>query len=607
MNSRSTGRIRRSQVITTYGPGALIDLPRDSAVVAGIDGWGGATLESVDEPRVRRILSRMTGVQNPHLRVPPTPDPAAYWQASPKGIDACRFPEWFVVQEPPSAIRVPGSPDTPRSRRLVHRQHLDDRRKYDSRPVVATRFVVACTRGHVVDFPWCEFVHGEPTQCLGQLWLDETGATGELANLRVRCSCGKSRSMTEANEFGAEPPPLGYCTGARPWLGPDAGTDCNQRDRLLIRTATNAYFPLLVRALSIPDTRSLIDQRVAELWDVLSIVTNAAQLGFIKQYPKVAAGLHGLDDTDVIDAIERRRTGDTGDRSIKEAEIEALLAVPEGFGDDVPINPDFHARKLRPEPGSDRFGQFVETVVQVHRLREVLALGGFTRLEAPMPDIDGVYRDDVERADISVDPSWFPAVENRGEGVLVHFASDAIHDWRKRPAVRHRINDLKTGRARWAHGRKHPPDFPGGVYVMLHTFSHMLLQSISDSCGYPAASIRERVYVDKASERYGVLLYTSSPDAEGTLGGLLQQARHIHDHIERALRTAALCSNDPVCSQHSPAESIEERWLHGAACHGCALVAETSCEMRNDYLDRALVVPTLSERDAAFFPSEGWP
>ena len=139
---------------------------------------------------------------------------------------------------------------------------------------------------------------------------------------------------------------------------------------------------------------------------------------------------------------------------------------------------------------------------------------------------------------------------------------------------------------------------------MLHTFSHMLLQSISDRCGYPAASIRERVYVDHGSKRYGVLLYTSSPDAEGTLGGLVQQARHIDGHIERALRTAALCSNDPVCAQHSPAASIEERWLHGAACHGCALVAETSCEMRNDYLDRALVVPTLSEGDAAFFPHE---
>jgi hypothetical protein len=64
---------------------------------------------------------------------------------------------------------------------------------------------------------------------------------------------------------------------------------------------------------------------------------------------------------------------------------------------------------------------------------------------------------------------------------------------------------------------------------------------------------------------------------------------------------SALCSNDPVCAQHLPGKSMESRWLHGAACHGCTLVAETSCEMRNDYLDRALVVPALGVPDAAFF------
>jgi hypothetical protein len=119
--------------------------------------------------------------------------------------------------------------------------------------------------------------------------------------------------------------------------------------------------------------------------------------------------------------------------------------------------------------------------------------------------------------------------------------------------------------------------------------------------GYPVSSIRERIYVDDASGRFGLLLYTGSPDAEGTLGGLVQQARHVEDHLAHALRLSSLCSNDPICAQHFPGESLEERWLHGAACHGCAFVAETSCEMHNDYLDRALVVPVLGVPDAAFF------
>ena len=62
-----------------------------------------------------------------------------------------------------------------------------------------------------------------------------------------------------------------------------------------------------------------------------------------------------------------------------------------------------------------------------------------------------------------------------------------------------------------------------------------------------------------------------------------------------------LCSNDPICSQHTADDTLEGRWLLGAACHGCALVGESFCEMRNDYLDRALVVPVLGLEDAAFF------
>ena len=122
-------------------------------------------------------------------------------------------------------------------------------------------------------------------------------------------------------------------------------------------------------------------------------------------------------------------------------------------------------------------------------------------------------------------------------------------------------------------------------------------------CGYPASSLRERVYAEDG--RYGLLIYTGSPDAEGTLGGLVQQARHLENHIVQALQSGELCSNDPTCAEHAPGESMEARWLHGAACHGCALVAETSCEMRNHYLDRALVVPVLGVADAAFFGRSG--
>ena len=98
-----------------------------------------------------------------------------------------------------------------------------------------------------------------------------------------------------------------------------------------------------------------------------------------------------------------------------------------------------------------------------------------------------------------------------------------------------------------------------------------------------------------------MLLYTGTSDSEGTLGGLVQVGRRIHETVKSALEIGALCSNDPVWAQHDPGSRHERRFLHGAACHGCLLISETSCEQQNEFLDRALVVPTVQDIGGQFF------
>ena len=594
MTKRAHGQIRRSQVITTYGPGALIDLPRHSAIVGGLDTWPKTSdLEEILESRLVRKLQVMTGVAAPRLYAPPPDSNDPRHPA--KGIGAWRFPEWFVVQE------EGGGEERERSRRLVHRKGLDERGRFDGRQVVATRFVRACPKGHVDDLDWRRFVHGAEDNCRLQLWLDERGTSGDLADLIVRCECGrKPRSLYEATLL--ELNPLGTCRGARPWLGKNANEDCKLPSRLLIRTASNAYFPQVVSVLSLPDRGTAVETAVLELWDLLQAVDSIESLRVFKRLPKVTEKLASFSDDEILEAIREVKSGREGERPVKQVELDALLAAPEGFGDDVPVDPNFHARRL-PDRAWRRSGRSdgIEAVIQLHRLCEVLALVGFTRLEAVMPDIHGEYETDVERAQIALEPQWFPAVENRGEGVFLQLRAGAVKSWLGRAPVRQRLADLATGHQRWTKDRKTDRPFPGGPYVLLHTLSHLLIQSLAMRCGYPASSIRERIYADAQAERFGILLYTGSPDAEGTLGGLVQQARHLEEHLVQALRMSALCSNDPICAQHAPGETIEGRWLHGAACHGCALVAETSCEMRNDYLDRALVVPVLGVPNAAFF------
>src|SRR5712691_8141865 len=78
-----------------------------------------------------------------------------------------------------------------RSRLLVHRKALvkgkyidNDRRKH---PVVPTRFVRACRKGHLSDIDWYRFVHERNPQCRRQLWMDERGTSGDIADIYIRC------------------------------------------------------------------------------------------------------------------------------------------------------------------------------------------------------------------------------------------------------------------------------------------------------------------------------------------------------------------------------------------------------------------------------------
>jgi len=594
VSAKTAGQIRASQVITTWGPGALIDLPTHSGILGGLETWPRVDrLAEIVDPRLTRKVSLLTDVVNARLFAPP-PDETAPGELK-QGIGVWRFPNWMIVQE------GPGGDASARSRRLINHKRLDPKGRFEGRSVVPTRFVRACPRGHIADVDWYGFVHGPEDPCRRQLWLDERGTGGDLADLVVRCECKRSRGLYEAADL--ELKPLGSCPGLRPWLGPASREDCGLPSRLLIRTAANAYFAQVMSALSLPEAGAAVNDAVLSLWSDLQIVAEVADLAIIKRKPAVAAQLAGFADQDVFEAIVKLKQGTAYERPVKAVELDALLAAPEGYGDDVPIDHDFHARRL-PDHAWRHSGlaDGVAGVIALHRLREVRCLLGFTRFEAVTPDIQGEYDGDVERAALALEPTWFPAVENRGEGIFLALKPDAVDDWLARDPVRARLEQLVDGHARWAAQRKSNRPFPGGPYVLLHTLSHLLMASLAMRCGYPASSIRERIYVDYDGERFGLMLYTASPDSEGTLGGLVAQARHIETHLAVALRAGGLCSNDPVCAQHSPGQGMEERWLHGAACHGCSLIAETSCEMRNDYLDRALVVPTLEDPGAAFFP-----
>lgn len=606
---RPEGQVRRSQVLTTFGPGALVDFPKHAAIMGGLESWGDPDREGftqIFEPRLEAALRARE--QNPSLRLFAPPSSPLSPDDPQRGIAAFEFPEWFVEQPTEAWVGEGGF----RPRRLVHRRAIGQDRHGTLVPI---RFVQACPNGHISDLDWRGYVHGGHSECTKrELFLDERGTSGDLADIIVRCACKMSRSLVDATQKG-DKSPLGPCWGEMPWLGgaePGSGEAAAcvdeqgkpRRNKLLVRSATNAYFPQNVSAISIPADagKQAIREAAEQAWGDLEAAEGADDIAHELKKAKYKHLRDRFTSQELWAEVQRKKSGAVEERrGIKAAELDRFLATAESAGEDTPEKEDFFANALSLDPGRIGAMSRVSRIVLVHRLREVNVQLGFTRFEAPARDVDYELSLGVRTAPLAREVRWLPAVENRGEGIFLALDPARIAEWLTKPAVMTRERQIEAGFEAWKMRRQvKSARFPGVTYVMLHSLSHLLLTAVSLECGYAASSIRERVYLD--GDRCGILLFTGTPDAEGTLGGLVQVGKKLGHHLEAALALGRLCSNDPVCAQHHPDDAHEERFLHGAACHGCLLVSEPSCEWSNELLDRSLVVDTVEGSGAAFFP-----
>jgi hypothetical protein len=604
------GTVRQSQMVTTFGPGAMVDLLTDAVLVGGLDFWSydrSYGIPTISEPRLRdaiverfRQLGRELSLDQP-FRAPPVGNDREATKFA--GVQVLEFPHWFVCQG--SRCRALMRKDTLelKSHRYWHQCERD--KKAECVPV---RFVSACKRGHIDEFHWIAFVHAsQPAgteRCPAPSLTFEEGPTGDFNDIRIVCACGASQKLNAT--YGLTLP----CFGSRPWLGPEGKEDCTEHIRLLVRTASNSYFPQVVSALSIPDPSGELQEKVRSVWDVVKSATKELLVAF-RQIEKVRIALQDFSDDDVMVAVKALHEGKPITQGpIRTAEFAQLSSSkPEAPGDLAPLGVDFFSRTVSPKGGlPDGIGK----LAVVTKLREVVAQIGFTRLEPVSPDLQGEYDLGVQTAALGLTTNWLPASEFRGEGVFIEFDEAAVRSWEKRDAVVARGKQLLAGYEAWretlldSDAKKAAPPFPGVRFYMLHSLSHLLMSAISLECGYAASALRERIYCGPShrdpTPMAAILLSTGTSGTEGTLGGLVEQGRQLRAHLQAAFDMGRLCSNDPVCSTHSPENDHAERFLEGAACHGCLFIAECSCERFNRYLDRALVVPSIGHpAELAFF------
>lgn len=588
--AKVVGQLRRTQLITTFGCGAIADMPDYSVIIGSTDYWKDST-PIIREPNLEKLLG-MDYFKQPLVTESndgcPNPDIPAY-----------RFP---IMHFCPSCNKL--MPYWGFTGDEGGKMCSECRKK-----IVPSRFIAACVNGHIEDFPYNWWVHhGDLSTCKepyreDKLRIEFTTDSGGLESIVVKCTaCEASRTM--AGSMGKDALKGYKCHGHRPWIGLRKEyndlENCNAPMRGLQRGASNVYFTVTASALTIPPWSGRIQAEIEKQEKTLKPLIN---LGIAEEQLDILLRTYfsNMINTDFctlgeLKAEIKRRFDDPvpdeyTEHNLLEEEYAALCKA----------NNDDEQFKAEQTEVSDYLQNYFSEIVLVKRLREILALQGFRRVFPDAPSAEDErfqgYNREKDFVSLSRQPmNWLPAIEMLGEGIFIRLNEEKIQKWEEKNIGRYDEMGRRLGNSYIGHGKF------SARYVLLHTLSHLLIRQLSIECGYSGASIKERIYSTySGSEKVmsGILLYTSSSDSDGSLGGLVRMGlpEQFENIVRNMLQESAWCSSDPICIQ-SKSQGFNS--LNYAACHACTLLPETSCEAANCLLDRASVVGTLEEHEIGF-------
>ena len=611
--------VRQNQLISPWGVGSMINFPGDeSFMVAGLDAWE-KEYQKADEISDFTIhesrLQQRLGVSG--FRIPPDfRDKSFDSRVLNSGlfVPAVRFPRWHYCYYCGSMEKLSIYEDVPvRCKGYTYEKGFSCSDKPEKRRpfLIPVRFVAICDAGHITDFPFMEWVHtgGEIIESC-RLRYEVRNLSSPLAAILISCTCGKKRTM--AGSFNKDIlHSVGYsCPGERPWLG-EVVTENNTKPcskeelHVVQRGGSNVYFPDIKSSIYVPDSsdstkKTGFDAVIDKYWYKIGnpIDGNKPDRNRIEAFAN-ANGFGPMVES-LYEAVEKRLKSSfatPGELSEEEFRKSEYLMFSGYEGEQTK---DYFAEKQDTGKYGAPVKDSIDAITLIHKLRETRALSGFTRW---LPE-DGKSLEErkamLKSENSKID--WLPGIIVRGEGVFIGFDNDSLKKWEKRQSVQDRANLLIENYNHMRDSFGQPSRELNARFILLHTVAHLLINQFGLSCGYGSSSLRERIYcgmTDK-SNMNGILIYTASGDSEGSMGGLVSQARqgHLEDLMSKSLAGAKWCSSDPVCISsrgQGPGSS------NLAACHNCTLLPETSCEERNMLLDRGLVVGTLDDVTTAFF------
>lgn len=630
-------KVRASTLVFPFGTGAMIDLPDWVLMTASGEYWDKKRLTTIHDERLEKVLG-VKGFKSPVVKQS-VDDIDEDKKDEKLFMPFVQFPTWYfcpkcrkfkTLKEWEKDFKKANGHDVVMKRPVCS----DVKCKVKLAPA---RLVVACQNGHIDDFPWIEWTHLKDHKKIcdnPKLEIKTSGVSSGLEGITVECkNCGARISLSgtftssDKNEFEmlekkAQKDELISedfslkCKGNRPWDG-TKDERCGLYPTTVQRGAINVYFPKIESSIVIPPYSDKFTKEVEESSEFERLIIKLEDEDrdykreeFINKAISAISKEKAFDE-DIVKKIVLRKLEENQEEKntidkikYKEEEYKALIGE---LSYDIFDQADF---KIEAKQVKEYYKSYLSKVVLIHKMREVRALTGFSRINGLDNNI--MDSDDEEEASSKnyklvkplSDRNWYPAIEVNGEGIFIELDEKLIEKWiKENPEVSERINNIdkkyyKILSDKGFSIRRITPKF-----VLLHTLSHLIIKELSFKCGYSSTSLRERIYCNMDENSYhmcGIMIYTANGDSEGTLGGLVRQGKsdRLPNIIDSAIEKARFCSSDPVCI-----ESLGQGrdGLNLAACFSCCLISETSCEEFNTLLDRALIVGTLDNPSIGFF------
>lgn len=594
--------VRLSHLLRECSVGAIVRGPDSLVVVQDIRTWDRPGNDPLE--RELRYVDRVRSA----LRIDQVlcaPPRAAERSGTVVGwIPALRFPTWMrclqcglMHQAPWRRPRAKGGgasdPDTADTGRAGACEECGG-------SLEQTPWVLVHEEGHLADVPWHDLAHGdargpEQRQCRPDWTQPYLKLRGSGTGREIRCTrCGSNNSFSS----GALPRiPFPPRTWQQPWMREPPARSPEALALLVEINDVRAHSPSTRTALVIPPEsrirRGTVTDRLygstlrqKKIWKAR---TRLAREAAVKQL----ASDFGCTPAEIEQAVKEIDKGYplygqavTADDLLAD-EYQALTQEIVDLREDEDFVTEHHTHDWKAlghalDNGIARKAvNAVSGLIAVNRLKQIMVFDGFRRAggERLVPP------------DITAESDWLPALELYGEGIFFTLDEELLRRWEGGDAVRERADAFSK-----RYVKRTGPDASerevdvSPRFLLCHTLAHLLIRELDAEAGYPAASLKERIYCAAGGERpmAGILIYVAVPDEEGSLGGLMELAKpeRFLRLLTGAFEAAAWCSLDPVCAEQ---EGHGPNLLNRAACHACTLVPETSCAHGNVLLDRAFV------------------